>query len=149
MIRKAVLSDAEDLTEMSKEFFAEAGWSDVTEWDEEKTLASLRGLISSENCIILVSEKDDEITGAIGIMIAPVWFSSGDFLGQELFWYVKPEHRGSVGHKLLLEAESRLVGRAQLCSMFTIDKINDMNGYFLRRGYRPSEHSYIRRIEWQ
>lgn len=145
-IRTAIHSDAEKIAELGKVFFKEAGWEDVTEWDHETAVSSLVKMIGHESCFIYVAEEHGDIVGMIGAIASQIWFSK-DTLATELFWYVKPDCRGGIGGKLLdaLEAGLRLRGVAAE-SMTTVDKLKSLETYLKRRGFRPSEHSFIRRL---
>lgn len=145
-IRKAIPGDEVQIAEIGEVFFAEAGWHDVTQWNGDKAKDALAIFIEKPECVIYVAIEGHEIIGMIGAFITEVWFSD-DLLGQELFWYMKPDKRSGTGHKLLKTLEKELMRRGvQLGSMFTVDKINGMSEYFARNGYRPSEHTYIRKF---
>jgi GNAT superfamily N-acetyltransferase len=145
VIRPAVEADLPRLLEMGRRFFDASGYSDITEYDPASTEASLRMLM--EVGVLLVAERD-EVIGCAGALVYPFYFNSGHLTGQELFWWVEPEHRG-VGMDLYHALEQAVKDKgAQSFSMIALDKLNpERVGEMYRKvGYRPSDHSYIKRL---
>lgn len=149
MIRPATHSDIKEIARLGKLFHAEAGWGDVVEYvrsDTEKTLAHL---VDSDDGILLVAENDGEIVGMCGGLAHPVYFNHSHKSGQELFWWMKPGLRDGTGRLLLeaMESTAREIG-CKSWSMIALDKVNpELTGrIYRRRGYRASEHSYIKRL---
>lgn len=118
----------------------------MTAYDVDIAAASLLKMVEHESCFIYIAEDAGQIVGMIGAIASQIWFSK-DTLATELFWYVKPDCRGGIGGKLLdaLEAGLRAKGVAAE-SMTTVDKLKSLEIYLKRRGFRPSEHSFIRRL---
>lgn len=148
MIRPATHDDLPRVLEMGERFFDTAGWDDVAEWDQASVRKTLEGLIEGDAGCLFVAEAEGGLVGMTGGLVYPFYFDHGHITGQELFWWVEPEHRG-VGGALLdaMETWAKEAG-AKSFAMIALDKINPdlMGRVYRRRGYRPSEHSYIRRL---
>ena len=146
MIRRARTEDIGAIVEMGARFFREAGWQDVLEWNAGDCRQSISGMIDNENCIVLVGEDLDGM--AAGIM-SPLYFNYAHRTGEELFWWTKPLSSPRLGLKLLegLETAAREAG-CQSWQMKSLDKVNPerMKRLYQMRGYRASEHSYIKRL---
>ena len=149
MIRKATLDDVARIAELGALFHAEAGWGDICEYVCEDTEKTLRYLVEDNNGILLVAERDGEIVGMCGGLAHPIYFNHAHKSGQELFWWVKPDCRGGVGKALFdaMEDEARRLGCTSW-AMTALDKVQpELTGrLYRRRGYRASEHSYIKRL---
>lgn len=149
MIRKAALSDIPTIVELGKEFHAEAGWGDICEYSEEDTAKTLTFMVNDDNGILFVADRDGEIVGMAGGLAHPVYFNHAHKSGQELFWWLKPGLRDGTGRLLLeaMEAEAKAIGCSSW-AMIALDKVNpELTGrIYRRRGYRASEHSYIKRL---
>jgi GNAT superfamily N-acetyltransferase len=148
VIRPATLEDVAEVARLGKLFHAEAGWGDICEYSLEDTEKTLRFLVEDDNGILLVADTG-EIVGMCGGLAHPVYFNHAHKSGQELFWWVKPGLRDGTGRLLLeaMEDEARRIGCVSW-SMIALDKVNpELTGrLYRRRGYRASEHSYIKRL---
>lgn len=82
-------------------------------------------------------------------VLAPVYFKADHLSGEELFWWVSDDASQMTGLRLLqaLEAEAKARG-AQSFQMKSIARLNGdrMGKLYERKGYRASEHSYIKRL---
>lgn len=147
MIRPAVPEDAPVIAALGERFHAEAGWGDIVEYVASDCEATVRHLIGSPEGIVLVADEGG-IVGMAGAMIYPMYFNLAHRTGQELFWWSKPGSRGR-GIRLLdaLETAARDAGCASF-AMLALDKIDPerMAELYRRRGYRASEHIFIRRL---
>lgn len=148
MIREATVGDVAAVVIHGREFFIEAGWSDVAEYREEDCASTLRHLVESDTGILLVHEVDGAVVGMAGGMVSPLYFDFTHLSGQELFWWVRPDQRGA-GAALLTALES--AARKKGCKswvMIALDRVQpERTGrIYQRRGYRASEHTYIKRL---
>lgn len=148
MIRPAVHADIETIAVLGRRFFDEAEWFDVAEWDHESILLTLSNMVDSSEAILLVAD-DNGIIGIAGGITFPLYFNHAHKSGQELFWWVSPDRRDGTGGKLLnaLEDAARAAGCASW-AMIALDKVapERTGRIYHRRGYRASEHSYIKRL---
>lgn len=149
MIRPATPADVPEIARLGELFHAEAGWGDIAEYSQPDTEKTLTHLVNDENGILLVAERDGEIVGMCGGLAHPVYFNHGHKSGQELFWWMKPDLRDGTGKDLLdaMEDQAKAIG-CQSWAMIALDKVRPelMGRIYQRRGYRASEHSYIKRL---
>lgn len=149
MIREAVLADIPALVAMGREFHGAAGWGDITSFSDEDCAQTLSNMIASDDAIIMVADRDGEIIGMSGGVTTPIYFNYGHKTGQELFFWMRPDARNGEGARLLaaLEDAARAKG-CQSWAMIALDKIRPeaTGALYRRRGYRPAEHSWIKRL---
>lgn len=149
MIRRATLDDVPEIARLGGLFHAEAGWGDIVEYSQTDCEKTLTHLVTNDDGIVLVADRDGEIVGMCGGLCHPIYFNHAHKSGQELFWWMRPDLRDGTGRELLeaMESEARRVG-CESWSMIALDKVQpEITGrIYRRRGYRASEHSYIKRL---
>lgn len=149
MIRRATLADVPIIAAIGERFHDLAGWHDVASYSVEDCAKTLTMMIESPEHIVLVAETLGVIVGIAGGLTFPLYFNHGHRSGQELFLYVEPGLRDGTGGKLLtaLEDEARAIG-CESWAMIALDKVDpELTGrLYRRRGYRASEHSWIKRL---
>lgn len=148
-VRDASEQDVERVATLGAEFFKEAQWSDVTEWDHDSVCVTLRNLINREGGILLVADREGVICGMAGGLVHPAYFNFHHLTGQELFWWVTPDDRHGAGRLLMDAMEASASARgAQSWAMIALDRVRPeaVGACYRRRGYRASEHSYIKRL---
>ncbi len=143
VVRPATFSDIPQMLEMGRRFYEASGYSDVTEFDPESLRVTYEALITSESAVVLVAE------GAMAAaLIYPFYFNASHKTAQEMFWWVDPDKRG-IGTKLFdaLMAGVKAKG-AQSLSMIALERLTPekVGGIYERRGFRPSERSYIKKL---
>ena len=144
MIRPATIEDCRAVAELGERFHAEALWSTVVDYVAGDCEASLRQLI--EQGILLVADEG-QIVGMAGGMIFPFYFNHSHLTGNELFLWVTPERRGSLGVRLLDAMETEAVRRG--CKSWGMNLMESIapertEKLFLRRGYRPIERTFVK-----
>jgi len=148
-IREAGLIDMPALLRMGRAFFKQASLDTLTTWDDASFEATAQMLILSEPGVLLVAEADGHGVGMAGALVFPAYFNVKVHVGQELFWFVAPEHRFGVGAALIgrLEEEARSRG-ASLFIAGAVAGLRDaaIARLYARRGYRPSENSFIKAL---
>lgn len=148
-IREAADADVSAVAALGHRFYREAGWDDVAEWDAHSIGVTLRNMVAGEGGIVLVLEREGVIRGMAGGLVYPLYFNHTHLTGQELFWWVNPIERAGAGIALLdaLETAARERG-AQSWSMLALDTLRPdvVGALYRRRGYRPSERSFIKRL---
>lgn len=148
MIRLATVSDIPELLRMGAAFHSVTGVADIIPLDEQSLANTMTSLIETELGVIIVLDSGDGLKGATAALLHPHYFNANHRTGMELFWWVDPEHRG-LGGKLFdaLEAWVRANG-ADSFSMLALEALEPekVGLIYRRRGYRPLEHSYIKRI---
>lgn len=149
MIRRAIPADLERLVQMGRAFFHEAGWTDVARWDDAGAADALSTMMDRDDCVMLVIDVGGSIIGMAAAVICPQWFCPDEITAQEWFWYVEPEARIGFGRELLTALEDAV--RAKGAGTFTMLSVASLRAEALdriyrRRGYRPAERTYIRRL---
>jgi GNAT superfamily N-acetyltransferase len=91
-----------------------------------------------------VYEVDDKIVGFVGIIIVPFVFNANYTTGQEVFFFVHPEHRGTVGKELIAQAEEDLKDTVDLLAFGELRSSKDMTDYYKNLGYRHSETTFVK-----
>lgn len=150
VIRHAVTNDAEQIAILGKRFHEQAAWSDIFNYNVSDCVASLEHFIGQPNFICMVAEIDGCFISFGSLVLAPIYFNHLHISAEELFWWSDPEtpHLG-IGRKLkkAMEEEARNRGALSI-QMKSIDLLNGnrMAKLYARDGYRPSEHSFIKRL---
>ncbi len=149
-IRHAEPHDFNDLIDMGREFLEQSGNASFTTFDEASFAATLISLMSGvNNATLLVAESGGRAVGMAASVVFPFYANMNTKLGQEIFWYCKPDFRSGVGAALLDELETE-AGRkgADVFMSAAIAGLRDgaIGRVYQRRGYKPAEHSYMRRL---
>ncbi len=146
-IFKATLSDLDDLVEMGRVFFYEAGWNTLYEWNDSSAALALTNLINNEDGIVYIAKKDGVSVGMASALLYPIWYNNEIIVAQEFFLYVEPEHRNGIGHKLKSQIEEEACNRgARTMAFGSVEGMPSLNNYYARTGYAPSEHTFIKRL---
>lgn len=148
-IREATPADVEDVARLGHIFYKEAAWADIAEWDEASIKATLSNLVGSDDGIVLVLTRKGVISGIAGGLLFPLYFNLAHRTGQELFWWIAPGERDGAGAALLDELEHIAQQRGAVSwAMIALDKLRPetLGKVYQRRGYRPSERSFIKRL---
>ena len=151
MIRRATKADIPALTFMGRKFFEESGFGAEMVFDEESLRKTLEHLLDSDDGVVFIAiGANGRPIGGAGAMAYPYYFNLACRAGQELFWWIDPEIRGGlVGIRLLhaLEAWAKERG-CRTFTMISLPAIGDSPAarIYPRMGYRPSEHSFIKRV---
>lgn len=129
---------------MGRAFHAVTGVADLIPLDGPTLERTFLQLI--DHGVILVVEGEDGLVGATGALLHPHYFNANHLTGQELFWWIDPEHRGAGGK--LFDALEAWV-REQGASSFTMIALEALEAervgkIYRRRGYRPVERSFVR-----
>lgn len=149
MIREATEADIPEIARLGELFHEQAGWSDVVAYSVEDCAVSLAAFMAAGCFLCVVAEHDGAIVGMAGGVVSPVYFCRDHLSGEELFWWVTDQAEPGTGGKLLVALEG--AARARGCAswqMKSLDRLNPerMAGLYQRRGYRASEHSFIKRL---
>ena len=142
MIREATEKDIPALVEMGREFFKLTGLP--IEYSGDSVAKMIGNLIDGESAVVFV---DEEVKSAIAGLVYPFYFNTDILSGNEMFWWVSPEKRGT-GIKLMdkLEEWARDKG-ADLFQMTCLHEGHEKIGsYYQRRGYKPTEHNFMRSL---
>lgn len=149
-IRAAEPRDLIDVIDMGRDFFEQSGNSAFTEFDEPSFTTTIIALMSGvSGGTVLVAESAGQVVGMASCVVFPFYANMATKVGQELFWFCKPDFRNGVGGALLdaLEAEARRKG-ADVFMSAAIAGLRDgaIGRVYQRRGYRPIENTYLRKL---
>ena len=148
MIRPATLADIPEVSRLGELFHAQAGWADIFPYSVADCAASLTAYMALDCFVCLVADVGGIVGMTAGVM-APVYFNQAHLSGEELFWWVSDKAPPMTGLRLLQALED--AGKAKGCLSWQMKSIARLNGQrmaklYERRGYRPSEHSFIKRF---
>lgn len=150
IIRDATKEDIEALVLIGERFFDETRFADVMQFDPGSLRDTLENLITDPDGIVLVADSLTNLIGVAGGLVHPSYFNRDHITGQELFWWVDPDHRGTAGSPLFgaLEAEARAKG-ARSWAMIALATLNPdgVGQFYERHGYRASERTFIKALE--
>lgn len=141
-VRDATEDDLPAMLAMGRRFIEQA-WSRIGIWYcEESCIGLLRGLMGSDNGILLVAP---DRTGMIGLIVHAWPFNQHVMTATELFWWSE----GKFGAALRRGAEARL--RALGIPTLNMACQDHMRSPALERLYRmdgfaPSEHIFIKAL---
>ena len=144
-IRKANKEDLLGILVLAKEFSREA--PKTHKWNIDKTTNFLLSAIENTNMEIFISEKDDEVTGAIVCMVTEMYMSN-TVIASDLAWFVSKDLRGSPSSIKLLKAFEdwgRSKG-ADYLGMADIEGISNLCKLYNRLGYSVSETTYLKEV---
>lgn len=146
-IREATYLDLDELLRMGRAFHAATGVADIVTLDEATLERTFVGLIDNPNSCLFVCEAETGLCGAVGALLYSHYMDAGHLTGQELFWWVDEGHRQGTGLAMfdVLEQWAQRKG-AKSFVMITLDALEPerVAALYKRRGYRPSERSYMR-----
>ena len=148
MIRPATADDIPDIATLGERFHEQAGWGDIFPYSVDDCAASLTQFMGLPNFICLVADMGG-IVGMTAGITCPVYFNHAHLSGEELFWWVSDEAPQMTGIRLLQALENE--AKARGCASWQMKSIARLNGdrmgkLYERRGYRASEHSFIKRL---
>lgn len=149
-IRRAEPSDFADLMDMGREFVEQSSYAAFTTFDEASFSVTLISLMSGVNGgTVLVAESAGRAVGMAACVVFPLYCNMATKIGQEIFWFCKPDFRNGVGSELLdeLEAEAGRKG-ADVFMSAAIAGLREgaIGRVYQRRGYKPAESTYLRRL---
>lgn len=149
-IRHAEANDLDALLSMGRDFFDHSANSAFTTFDENSLTATLIALMSGvAGGSLLVAETDGEVVGMAACVVFPFYANQDTLMGQEMFWWVKPEHRKGIGGSLLdeLEAEAKRKGaKVFMGANLSGERSAAFERLYRRRGYTPAENTHIRML---
>jgi predicted N-acetyltransferase YhbS len=147
-IRKAQPEDLPALLDMGRDFFDHSANSAFTTFDENSLTATLIALMSGvAGGSLLVAESDGEVVGMAACVVFPFYANHSTLISQELFWWVKPEHRKGIGGAILdeLEAEAKRKGaKIFIGANLSGERSAAFERLYRRRGYTPAENTHLR-----
>jgi GNAT superfamily N-acetyltransferase len=148
-IRAATAEDFERVLVPIRRFHEASGYKEIVEFDEASFRKTYDVLLGKSG-VCLIAEADGEVVGVAGAMVYPFYWNSAHMTGQELFWWVNPEHRGSTLGKRMFNALEHWA-KEKGCKSFMMIcletlKPEEVEKAYLRAGYRKSERVFIKEL---
>lgn len=142
MIREATAIDVPRLVAMGCEFLHTTAYRDFLD-DNPMQMATLADhLIGSDQGVVLVADHGGELTGMIGLLVAPHHLSA-EPVAMEAFWWASTP---GDGVRLLKASEDW--ARAQgAVAMQMVAPDERVGALYARMGYQLIEHGYMRRFD--
>lgn len=144
-IREAEPGDALAIVSMVGDFLKHTTYGKLLPFNPD-AVADLVAAVIGGAGVVLVAEIEGRLVGmmAIAALKHPV---SDEWMGEELAWWVSPDHRhGSIGPKLLGRGED-WARQKGLCMLKMVAPAESVVGMFYeRRGYVPIETAYAKRL---
>jgi hypothetical protein len=139
VIREAAVSDIPALLAMGAKFSEAAKLIEHVGYDRDDMRETFAAMIEDENCCVFIGE-----TGAIGGQRGVHPFNHSHWIAQEMFWWSE----GREGLRLLDAFEAWAAEKCGTVRMITLEAVNPerIGKLYLRRGYSPLEHGYIKRL---
>ncbi len=146
MIRRAVEADIKVLLAYGEFFWTESPYARKGIAYCPQTVELLLCAMIKDHYLI-VTTVDEVIVGFLGLVITPFPFNDDYMVGSELFFYVHPKHRGSIGSTMMEQAESDLTDEVDILSFGDMSSSTDMKDYYETRGFEMTERSYSKVLE--
>lgn len=145
MIREATEADLPELLAMGHRFISESRYREFILDNGEQLEKLAKHLLANPQGRVLVSQKNGELVGMLGMIVFPHHFS-GELTGGEVFWWVQPEEReGGAGLKLLRHAE-RLASSLGANKMQMVAPTERIEKLYEALGYKKVETTYQRNL---
>lgn len=140
-IRVAVAEDLPVLVGMLRLFITSPDYGRYVSDNAAAAERFLALMLASEAARIFVVEKDDQVTGMLGVMVYRHHMSD-ELIASEVFWWLDPSHRG-YGIWLLKRAEkwAQAQGAVRMQMMHPASKPR-VGDIYERIGYQRVEISY-------
>lgn len=141
MIREATLTDGPRLLEMSLRFLQTTIYAELAPPDP-MTLVNLICIVLEKGIVYVEELADGTLVGMIAIIPLPHMLTGKQY-GDEVAWWVEPEHRKSrAAYRLLCAAEawSRQKGLSVL--KLVAPAGSDIGQFYEHRGYVLVESAY-------
>lgn len=145
MIRAATTDDMPDLIRMGRAFYETTERAGIVPFCPASAEVTARLLL--EQGVLLVAEFERHVIGMIGLLVAPSLMNHAYRVASEIMWWVDADARFSgAGLHLIRAAENaaREAGAIELTMVRLDNSPRAAELVYLRRGYRPAEHSYTK-----
>lgn len=145
MIRKVRYEDKDEYIKLIRLFVEERMAVFGIRFDEVNSEAQFDMFFKMDTVSALVMEENGELIGTIVGVFGPLMFCEG-VVAQEMVWYVKPEHRGLNGLRLIREFENvaKFIGCSAII-MIGMDK-DPANNFYIKDGYVPLQNNFYKRL---
>jgi GNAT superfamily N-acetyltransferase len=148
VIRPATSCDRPKLLEMAGHFLAASAYGKLLPGSNPEGLGRLVDSIIAprEDMLAIVAADEAGVFGMLGLMAAPHLVNGAPY-GDELIWWVEPDHRGAsfAGPKLLEHAENWARQRGlNMIKMVAPADNPAVARFYGKRGYVPIETHFVK-----
>lgn len=145
-IRRAVEPDVELAYDFCESFFRQTADKAGFRFSHRDSVDLMVYMVKYQ--VTLVAEFNDRIIGVICGLIQESPFCRDQKVFKEVFWYVRPEHRGVIGKLLFtaLEEELKVMG-VDLIIMANWAGDEKLPEFYFYKDFKPMETSWIKRVE--
>jgi N-acetylglutamate synthase-like GNAT family acetyltransferase len=143
-IREAETKDLPELLQMGKRFREETAYQKLLGDNPAQMKSLAEQLLAGPTAFILVAENGGGLEGMIGVLVYPHYLS-GELVGGEVFWWVNPKARGTMGIRLMREAEKKAMALGAM-KMQMIAPTERVAQIYERLGYERVETTYQRSL---
>jgi len=149
MIRRVTTVDAEAdnaIASLGAIFYEQAGLPG--KFNGDVFIGFWKKCVESGIAAQWVFEQDSAIVGTIGMLIIVSPFD-GKIVAEETFWFVHPDHRGTAGLRLFMEAE--MWAKAINCDAMKVGYLTNLSAeklhaFYERRGYRALQTQFVKQL---
>ena len=150
MIRPAEAGDIPRLLELGRLFHAESQYEAFgVDFDDEELASAFEQLLDTEAGAIFVAERSGLVCGMAAVAITKA-FMSRRALAVEPFFWMHPEHRGSLDAvRLILALEKWAATNGCVAlTMIELDRIpgSPASRIYRKLGYEPAERTWIKKV---
>jgi hypothetical protein len=143
VILEAIESDVDQIVEMGAAF-AQEEYSDRLTVTPEALRQMALNLIHGDQSVLWVARKGEQVIGMLGLVVY-VHPMNGEMVASELVWWMRPEHRGRAGLRLLRTGERWARARSAV-ALQMIAPNHRVESLYQALGYQQVETTYQRRI---
>ena len=146
MIRKATVSDFNQIVKLSREFWG------CTMFDDDFCEESVYNMVkmANEHDLLYVAEVQGSVVGFAAGVVGALLGNGAVKVGTELAWWLNPDQRGgALGIKLLkaIENQAKEIGIKYWNMAFMCSSMPDeIERIYQKLGYTKSEVVYTRRL---
>lgn len=147
-VRHALPSDYQTMQRFGARFHEYMGYTDMP-YDAESVLFWFDAMREHGCC--LVAEIGGELVAMAGGIYSKFVFNKNFLIGQEIMWWVEPEHRSiGIGGQLLAKLEE--CAYAAGCSRWAMIALHGTEQYvgklYESAGYVATEHTFTKVAPW-
>jgi GNAT superfamily N-acetyltransferase len=143
--RPATRADVDGIVAMGERFRAQSAYASIVVWNPEQIRALTERLIDgAPESVVLVAECCGDLVGMLAALVYDHHISGARVAG-EVVWWVDPDQRGTLGIRLLKDAErwARSRGAETFEMIAPTARVEEIYFYL---GYQPVERTFIRRL---
>lgn len=148
-IRLAKTKDWPMVARMAEEFYEFSPYASVIPFHKDSAKELFHDLVEGTGAIVLAT-LDEKAVGMIGFLCAPFPINKNIIMGTEMFWWVDPEHRGSIVAKELVVTAEEVAKIMYGASHFTMSKLSNspkrLGAFYKILGYEEQDVSYMKRL---